>query len=190
MEAAGRKRFARKQNRRPMLELLEPRALLTTITEFPTGNSDLLPSAITTGSDGNLWFVEQNANAIASIDPKTDVIKTYTNGLPAAAIPAGITSGPNGDLWFSESSLNANAIGMFNPNNTGEAIQNFGSADGMSAKAVPTGITSDGSDIWFTEPLNDKIGKLDTTTGQITEDTSGSRSLVRLASSTRQPAVW
>ena len=128
-----------------------------------------MPTAITTGSDGNLWFVEEDGNAIGRINPKTHAIDTFSSGLPANASPLGITSGPNGDLWFTESGPAANAIGMFNPNDTGQPIQNYGTSDGMSANASPTGITSADGDIWFTEPLTDKIGELNPTTGHITQ---------------------
>ena len=169
MQALGRARHARRQRRQLVLELLEPRALLSTITEFPTSSATVVPTAITTGSDGNLWFVEQSGNAIGRINPSTHVIDTFSNGLPAMASLSQITSGPNGDLWFTESDMSANAIGMLNPNNTSQAIQNFGTSAGMSARAVPTGITSADGDIWFTEALADKIGELNPATGKITE---------------------
>ncbi len=165
-------RSTRRQRRQLTLERLEPRALLTTITEFPTSSSTVQPAAITTGSDGNLWFVEQGANAIGRMNPITHAIDTFSNGLPADAGLSQITSGPNGDLWFTENGLFANAIGMIDPNNTGQGIQNFGTTAGMTAKSSPTGIASVGSDIWFTQPLpaaTPQIGKLDTSTGRITE---------------------
>jgi streptogramin lyase len=169
VETAGSKRWARRQNRRPALESLEPRALLTTVTEYPISPTTALPTAITTGSDGDIWFIEQSGNALGRINSSTHAITTFSNGLPANAQLAGLTSGPGGDLWFTESGLTANAVGKFNPNNTSQAIQNFGTSAGLSANSVPTGITSAGGDLWFTQPLTDQIGKLDPTTGHITE---------------------
>ncbi len=169
MHAARTTRWTKRQRRRPVLEWLEPRTLLATITEFPISSSTVLPTAITTGSDGNVWFIEQTGNAIGRIDATTHVINTFSSGLPASASLAQITSGPNGDLWFTESNPTVNAIGMFNPNNTGQPIQNFGSSAGMSANAGPIGITSADGDIWFTEALADKLAELNPTTGQITE---------------------
>ena len=58
MEAAGRKRFGGRQSRRPTLESLERRALLTTITEYPTSPTTVQPTAMITGSGGNIWFLE------------------------------------------------------------------------------------------------------------------------------------
>ena len=37
------------------------------ITEFPTPSTDALPGTLTLGSDGNLWFAEENSNSIARI---------------------------------------------------------------------------------------------------------------------------
>jgi streptogramin lyase len=174
ISAAGLSRSTRMRSRRPVLELLEPRALLTTITEFPTASSTVVPTAITTGSDSNLWFVEQNGNAIGRINPTTQAMSTFSNGLPANANLQEITSGPNGDLWFTEAGEFANAIGMFDPNSTSQPIKNFGTSAGMTANSSPSGIVSVGIDIWFTQPLTDQIGKLDTSNGLITEFTAPS----------------
>jgi streptogramin lyase len=168
MREAAHSRNFKRPRRQPLLEQLERRALLTKITEFATGSGGL-PAAITTGADGSLWFALLNGDAVGRINPKTHAINTFSSGLPAIANPTMITSGPNGDLWFTESGLSGNAIGMIDPNNTAQPIQNFGSSAGISSQALPFGITSVGNDIWFTEPLNDKLGKLDTTTGHITE---------------------
>jgi streptogramin lyase len=174
LQAAGLTRRTRTQRRRPVLESLEHRTLLTTITEFPTSSSTVDPTAITSGSDGNLWFVETVGNAIGMIDPTsaTPHVTTFSNGLPANANLQGITSGPNGDLWFTEGGIFANAIGSIDPNHPSNPIQNFGTAAGMTAESSPTGIAADGADLWFTQPLpaaTPQIGELDTTTGKITE---------------------
>jgi virginiamycin B lyase len=169
LRTARREQWTRKRGRRPVLELLEARALLTTITEYPTSAKTVVPTAITTGSDGNLWFIEQVGNAIVRLNPTTHAMTPFSNGLPAHAILSGITSGPNGALWFTETDLGANAIGTLDPHNTGQAIQNFGTANGMTAVSAPTGIAAAGGFIWFTEPLTDQIGRLDPTTDQIKE---------------------
>jgi len=134
------------------------------------------PVAITTGSDGNIWFIEQTGNAIGMINPTTDAMAgPFSNGLPANAVLAGITSGPNGDLWFTESNpnpaANANAIGMLDPSNPTQAIQSFvgTKAAPITPKSAPTGIASANGELWFTQPLTDQIGELDPGTGIITE---------------------
>ena len=107
IRAASRSRSTARRTRRFMLEGLEPRALLTTIIEYPISNSTAVPTEITTGSDGNLWFVDQTSNAIGRINATSHVIDYFSNGLPANASPMGITSGPNGKLWFTEARYDA-----------------------------------------------------------------------------------
>src|SRR5215469_11111688 len=86
----------------PLLEGLEDRLLLSvTINESILPTSDGRPLAITSGSDGNLWFTEQNANKIGEINPATGIISEFT--IPTAgSSPQGITTGPDGNLWFTE----------------------------------------------------------------------------------------
>src|SRR5262245_48435411 len=74
-----RGRLARKQCRQPVLELLEGRALLTQIVEYPTSAKTVVPTAITTGSDGNLWFIEQNGNAVVRLNPTTHAMTPFTH---------------------------------------------------------------------------------------------------------------
>src|SRR5258706_6094950 len=71
------------------------------VTEFgiPTNNSQ--PAGITLGPDGNLWFIEINANQIGKVTPK-GFFTEYP--IPTAnATPQWITLGPDGNLWFTES---------------------------------------------------------------------------------------
>src|SRR4029077_18814887 len=81
----------------------------------------------------------------------------------------GITAGPNGNIWFTEADLSANAIGVINPHDTSQPIQNFGTSNGMTAGAGSVGITSAGGYLWFTQSFTHQIGRLDPNTGQITE---------------------
>ena len=64
---------------------------------------------------------------------------SFSNGLPAGAILSGITSAPNGDIFFTETSPSANAIGMLNPANTGQGIQNFGDLGRHDREFKPDG---------------------------------------------------
>jgi hypothetical protein len=86
-----------------------------TITDFSiytSGNAE--PEGITVGADGNIWFVDNAANAIGRINPTTDLVTTYTTGLSSSAGLNQITPGPDGNLWFTETS--AGQIGTINPN--------------------------------------------------------------------------
>lgn len=118
--------------------------------DLPKPNSE--PLSITTGPDGNLWFVERSTNRIGRITP-TGAIKEYPIPTPNAGLNS-ITVGPNGNfLWFTEH--DANKIGRINAA-TGEVTE----------YPVPTpnaGLTSitarpGNGDVWFTESNVGKIG--------------------------------
>jgi virginiamycin B lyase len=85
------------------------------ITEFPlptptSPTATSLPSDITSGPDGNLWFTEQDGNQIGRITPQ-GVITEFPLPIPNSS-PHGITSGPDGNLWFTEA---AEKIGRITP---------------------------------------------------------------------------
>jgi streptogramin lyase len=101
---------------RPVLERLEDRTVPSTVKLFPVPTLNSLPSGITAGPDGNLWFTESQADKIASINPTTHVIQEFhiPNGLHG---PANIITGPDGNLWFT---LAGRAyVGRFNPRRHG-----------------------------------------------------------------------
>jgi virginiamycin B lyase len=66
---------------------------------------------VTTGPDGNLWFVEYGSNALGRITPQ-GVVTQYQLPQPGSG-PDGITTGPDGALWFTES--DGNRIGRYSP---------------------------------------------------------------------------
>ena len=158
--------------RRPSLESLESRELLSvseySILPAENNNTNSEPLAIVSGPDGNLWFTDLGTSEIGKINPSTDAITMYSNGLTPDSSPEGMTAGPDGNLWFVETKTSK--IGMINPS-TG-AITEY--SQGISAGASPVGITSgpDGN-LWFTEFSIDKIGRINPSTGVITEYSSG-----------------
>jgi virginiamycin B lyase len=140
--------------------------LSVTINEFPIPTAMSSPDAITTGSDGNLWFtqgdVSQATSQIGQINPTTHAIAEFP--VPTAtSVPAGIAAGPDGNLWFTESK--GNNIGQINP--TTHAIAEFPIP---TANSEPAGIAagSDGN-LWFTEISANKIGEINPTTHAISE---------------------
>ena len=158
----------RRGRRRPCLEPLEPRCLLSTITEYPTPNgASGSPAQITVGPNNTLWFIESGSNAIASLSTTSPSPTLYPTSLPAGATPVGITLGPNGNIYFTE--LVTNQIGMINPSDPTHTIQNFGTAQGMTANSGLGGITSADGFLWFAQSFSDQIGRLDPGTGHITE---------------------
>ena len=140
------------------------------VLEYSIG-ADSNPSDITVGPDGNLWFTEPTTNSIGRITVGGNVLTDVP--VPTAnAQPTRITTGPDGNLWFTEQV--GNKIGRINPNTL--AVTEFPlSAD--PAPRTPFGIAAgpDGN-LWFTEvtgPNQGAIGRIDPTTGDVTEFTAG-----------------
>ncbi|MGZ3601167.1 MAG: virginiamycin B lyase family protein [Ktedonobacterales bacterium] len=116
---------------------------------LPTPDSE--PLSITTGPDGNLWFVERGTNRIGCITPTGDV-KEYPVPTPHAGLNS-ITTGPDGNLWFTEGS--ANKIGRITP--TGEVKEFSVPTPNAGLTSITTG--PDGN-LWFTEHDAGKIGSI------------------------------
>jgi len=125
-----------------------------TYTEYPIPAAGVFPRQIVTGSDGNIWFTEDNIPGIGRITP-TGVVTEF-------AVPAdeGITAGPDGNLWFTE--YGAQKIGRIT---TAGVATEFPLAGG----SYPVNITAgpDGN-LWFVERFGNKIGRI-TINGVITE---------------------
>jgi len=155
------KHVGRKKGRRFQLEPLESRRLLTSISDFsiPTANSS--PVAITTGPDGNLWFTENNANTIGTINPTTHAISQFTVSNPGSE-PYAIVTGSDGDLWFTDDGNNS--IGVINP--TTHAITEFPAPAGSIPLAIANGPNGE---IWFTEQSAGEIGEINVTTHIISQ---------------------
>jgi streptogramin lyase len=156
----------RHRRRRPGVECLEDRRLLSAITEFPLPTSDGPPAGLTVGPDGNLWF-PGNASAETVIGRITPA-----GALAAFPLPAGVyynsdslTVGPDGNLWFAESPAAGPAIARITP---AGALTEFptGGAPG------PLAVGPDGN-LWFAEGSLDAnspgaIGRI-TPAGALTE---------------------
>jgi streptogramin lyase len=151
-----------RRRRRPALEPLESRRLLTSVAEVPIPTINSYPAGIAVGPDGNLWFTDFSAGEIGRIDPTTHTIIEF----PLAGFsgsPVGITAGPDGNIWFTEE--------------FGDRIGELDLATGLitdypisTAMSDPYAIVTgpDGA-LWFTESFGDQIGRIDPTTHQITE---------------------
>jgi streptogramin lyase len=121
--------------------------------------STLSQIAITSGTDGNIWFTEPAINKIGRITP-TGVLTEFT--VPTAnSSPSGIATGPDGNLWFTE--LLGNKIGRIT---LAGVITEFTIP---SAGSTPRSIVAgpDGN-LWFTEGNVSKIARM-TTAGVVTE---------------------
>jgi streptogramin lyase len=140
-----------RRGRRPCLERLESRQLLTIINDGFNLSAGAGPWAITPGPSGTIWFTETLSNKVGSIDTTSGA-----KGTPIAvgASPEGITYVPGGDIWFTEAG--ANKIGRINPV-TNQLVKEYATPTSGSG---PLGITYDpaNGDIFFTEGLTGKIG--------------------------------
>lgn len=97
----------------PFVERVEPRQLLSTVSEFPIpGGPDIgAKTGITSGPDGALWFVSSTDDRIGRLGSNGqfsffDLPKTQAGDDPCA-----ITLGPDGNLWF----LRAREVGYITP---------------------------------------------------------------------------
>jgi virginiamycin B lyase len=149
------------------------------ITEFDIPTQFPSLGRITSGPDGNLWFVEEAARKIGRITP-SGVIAEFD--IPHADIrqPSGITAGPDGNVWFGEL---GGGIGRITPNGT---ITEFSTPADSNPYAITAG--ADGN-LWYVSYTNHKIGIV-TPTGAITEVDEPSQ--VDMPSITRGPDgnVW
>jgi streptogramin lyase len=121
-----------------------------TLFAIPTANSS--PTDITSGSDGNFWFVEsQNPGKIGKITPRGAITEFL---LPPQSFPKSITAGPDGNLWFTAPGISE--IGKITPNGQ---ITLFASPQADDITAGPDG------NLWFT--MIGGAGRI-TLAGQIT----------------------
>ena len=131
-----------------------------TITEFrPAGISQTAtsdPLGITTGPDGNLWFVDAGASTIGFMTPDGTAVHEHATNTPNAT-PVAITSGPDSRLWFTELSGSVNQVGRQTTSIPGTQNE-FGI---NKANAQPTGIvTGPDGNLWFTDFGNATIGRI------------------------------
>lgn len=99
-----------------------------------------VPTAITAGPDGNVWFTEGRGNRIGYITPSGTVGEFEVP--TKESDPSGIALGPDGNLWFTEQ--RARKIGRITP--IGEIVE-FSLAESF---VFPVGIVAgpDGA-LWF-----------------------------------------
>jgi virginiamycin B lyase len=159
------------------------------ITEYPVPNdsSPGRPFGVAPGPDGNVWFVTglgrlgrvtpSGAMALFAIPaPPACTTNCPPPGAPpppAERLASGqeIALGPDGALWFTQPFSN----------NIGRATVGNGALVSVQEFPAPTGChppyrfcmdgitTGPDGNVWFTEPIKGKIGRLDPSTGIITE---------------------
>jgi hypothetical protein len=113
---------------------------------------------ISAGPDGNLWFIEADADKIGEINPATHAIAEFP--VPTSG-PAGITAGSDGNLWFTEQAppRQAGKIGMINPATHAVTEFSIPTSKGKSTSPSPFGIaTGPDGNLWFADKGDDSIG--------------------------------
>jgi streptogramin lyase len=174
--AARRGRTRREQRRRrPELEGLEVRALLTTITEYPILTSDpgangTAPGGVGYGiasGGGYLWVAETGSGQIARIDPNNPGAAPLQIAARTGALPYDLVVDPQGRVWFTDEGLGA--VGVYNPGTQTVTEYDLPDQSGPGAKhdvnSVPVGITvgPDGN-IWFTQQRDNLLGMINPNT--------------------------
>ena len=109
------------------------------------------------GSDGNVWFTEQQNKKVAQITPAGAVTEF---ALPSGATPGSLALGPDGNVWYTADTSSDLVVGRVTPAGT---ITEFAVAGTCCARGIVAG--PDGA-IWFTAGSG-HAGKI-TTSGAVT----------------------
>jgi streptogramin lyase len=144
------------------------------------------PEGIAVDKRGNVWFTDDNdpSPAIGRVDAKTHEINEYSTGLVPGSLPRGITMGLDGNVWFADQRTVDNRqpdapgdglIGMIRPTDPKHKIVEYAVAsNGGNRGSVPQGLAWYRGSVWFTDDGATKaIGRIDPTTGAITESSKG-----------------
>ena len=141
----------------PRIERLEDRRLLSatgTIGGIPVSPPPPVPafsaSTLVAGPDGNIWFTDQDNNAIGRETPGGMVAEFP---LPTdQAGPDQIVSGPDGNLWFIESDVSQIA-----KITTAGKVTEFAMP---SPDSSPSALTAGPGGLWFVDSGNNEIGQI------------------------------
>lgn len=144
------------------------------------------PEGIAVDKKGNVWFTDDNdpSPAIGMLDAKTHEIHEYSTGLVPGSLPRAITIGLDGNVWFTDQRTEDNRkpnapgdglIGMISPTDPKHRIVEYAVAgNGGNRGSVPQGLAWYRGYVWFTDDGATKaIGRIDPSTGAITESSKG-----------------
>jgi virginiamycin B lyase len=111
-------------------------------------------------AQGRVWFVGQDGNYIANLDPKTGAFKRYE--IEAGTNPHNLVVDRSGKIWFSG---NRNArIGWLDAATGKSTIYHMPNPDARD----PHTMTFDrNGEMWFTAQFSNFVGHLDPKTGQV-----------------------
>jgi streptogramin lyase len=144
------------------------------ITEYTTGlNQGSHPEGLAVDAGGNVWFTDDNgaSPAIGVLDGTTRTIHEYSNGLVPGSLPRGVMIDPEGNIWFADERTGDGLIGTISTTDPKHAITEYAVAsNGGNLGSTPEGLAWYRGYVWFTDDGAKKaIGRLDPTTGAITE---------------------
>ena len=126
---------------------------LYTFSQYQIPQNSSQPGAITTDGGGNIWFVEQAGNVVASFDPSTGTFAAYP--IPTAnSIPQGIAVDAQGAVWFAE--LAPGKLGEIPPGSS--TVREFDIPLGPDNLGCgPIGVTPHAGSIWITCEFSNQI---------------------------------
>jgi hypothetical protein len=125
---------------------------------------------LTVDSEGNIWAALQGPSQLARFNLQTKTFDRFASFSPGSG-PIDVAFGPDGNIYATLQFINK--LGQFDPRTgmTREFATTLGPLDGPSVDQLIVG--PDGQSIFFNEFLNDRIGRFDIATQQITEFNSG-----------------
>ncbi|MDQ6892455.1 MAG: Virginiamycin B lyase [Acidobacteriota bacterium] len=120
-------------------------------TEYPTPVTPISPDQIAPGPDGALWFTLYSDSRVGRITTSGQVTMLP---LPSGAVARAIAKGSDGQLWLAPESA---AIGRLTVSG---AYSEIPIPSGGSAAGEGTLATSAVGDVWFSESVAKRIGRI------------------------------
>jgi virginiamycin B lyase len=128
------------------------------------------PHDVTTASDGNVWFTVQgafneetfqNPGQVARVTPRGDITEFDVCN---SCIPTDIVQGPDGILYVGDNDGHLRGI-----NTSGGVVRDV-MLEGEFFGDPINSVAADSTSIWFTfvAPFNDRIGRYDVNTAEVT----------------------
>jgi virginiamycin B lyase len=116
-----------------------------------------------TDHENNVYQLEFGGTSIGLRDAKTGAVTIYDTPIKSSRPRRGRVDEQN-RLWFAE--YGGNAIGLFDPKTAAIKEYRLAAKFGAPYDVVPN---KDASQVWTGSMLNDRVARLDTKSGQITE---------------------
>jgi streptogramin lyase len=161
-----------------LLAGVAPADASVTISEFGTPFFNGMPTGITVGPDGNVWFteVQGGGDGLGSITANRTGVPTFGNDYTAVdGMPvANVTTGPDGNLWFtvmgSRDPVGEDEVGVMTPTGT---VTGPWTLDDLNNGISPDIVPGPDGNLWVTENSTSLIAQV-TTSGVITQFNAGS----------------